>query len=103
MKPDSKDPSRVGSLYKSMVSKNSLQNLKQNQNLFLSFQSKNDKIIRWKYTLLVLDLMIDQVTSESGDFRFSKEKDSEINFVKIADSLPRFLFDPEKNQLGLQK
>ena len=47
--------------------------------------------------------MIDQVTSESGDFKFSKEKDSEINFVKIADSLPRFLFDPEKNQLGLQK
>ena len=69
----------------------------------MSFQGKNDKMIRWKYTLLVLDHMIDQITSDNGDFKFSNEKDSEINFVKIADNLPRFLFDSEKNCLGMQK
>ena len=45
-----------------------LQSLKQNQNLFLSLQSKEDKLNRWKYTLLVLDNMIDQIMGR-GPYR----------------------------------
>jgi|TARA_B110000285_G_scaffold229780_1_gene295215 hypothetical protein len=40
----------------------SLQNLKQNQNLFLSLQSPEDKRNRWKYTLLVLDSVLQQLS-----------------------------------------
>lgn len=43
---------------------------------------------RWKYTLLVLDNMIDQVKANNGQFKFSKEE-SEINFVAIAERLPK--------------
>jgi hypothetical protein len=47
---------------------------------------------RWKYTILVLDNMIDQIRSNNGQFKFSStEKDSEINFVSIAEKLPKLL------------
>ena len=34
------------------------QNIKQNQNLFLSLQAQNDRLNRWKFTLLVLDHIV---------------------------------------------
>lgn len=68
--------------------------MKQNQNLFLSLQGKEDKMTRWKYTILVLDNMIDQIRSNNGQFKFSStEKDSEINFVSIAEKLPKLLVE----------
>lgn len=49
---------------------------------------------RWKYTILVLDNMIDQIRSNNGQFKFSStEKDSEINFVSIAEKLPKLLVE----------
>jgi hypothetical protein len=103
-----------------------LQNLKQNQNLFLSLQSKEDKLNRWKYTLLVLDNMIDQIMGrgpykgyeqgfwgqnpnlqttiggtgpirvnqhgiriDQDDNELAEMQDGEIDFVKIAENLPK--------------
>ena len=73
------------------VNRNSLRNLKQNQNLFLSLQNKEDKEIRWKYTLLVLDNMLDQIMSPGGGFSFTNSKDFEIDFVKISENLPKLV------------
>jgi hypothetical protein len=66
-------------------------------------QGREDKIIRWKYTLLVLDNMIDQITANNAEFKFSNDKESEINFVQIADNLPKLLYNAEKNCLGFSK
>ena len=51
--------------------------------------------------MLVLDNMIDQIKANNGQFKFSRpEKDSEINFVTIADRLPKLMVtspeDPAK-------
>ena len=59
---------------------------------------------RWKYTLLVLDNMIDQVRENNGQFKFSGDKESEINFVQIAEKLPRILVhvDDKKQKICIQ-
>jgi hypothetical protein len=41
--------------------------------------------------LLVLDNMIDQILSPDGAFSFTSERDYEIDFVKIAENLPKLL------------
>jgi hypothetical protein len=69
----------------------------------LSLQGKEDKKIRWKYTLLVLDNMIDQITANNREFKFFNDKESEINFVQIADNLPKLLFNADKSCLSIYK
>lgn len=82
---------------------NSLQNLKQNQNLFLSLQSQEDKKNRWKYTLLILDSMLDQVNLSRNikcgqNNTFSMDKENNIDFVKIAENLPKLVIGPSNQK-----
>lgn len=59
---------------------------------------------RWKYTLLVLDNMIDQIKANNGQFKFSRpEKDSEINFVTIAEKLPKLMVTSPEDPAKLTK
>ena len=115
--------------------------MKQNQNLFLSLQSKEDKLNRWKYTLLVLDNMIDQIMGrgpykgydqgfwgqnpnlqttiggsgpnrvnqngvrvDQDDNEIADMQDGEIDFVKIAENLPKLaiLAGPNDNSNSSQ-
>lgn len=69
------------------------QNIKQNQNLFLSLQARDDRLNRWRFTLLVLDHIVQQIL---GLGPYSKPNSGvadspEIDFVKIAEHLPRLL------------
>jgi hypothetical protein len=57
---------------------------------------------RWKYTLLVLDYMIDQVKANK-DFMFTKEGEPEINFVAIAEKLPRLVIPNPEDATQPQK
>ena len=50
-------------------------------------QSKEDKQMRWKYTLLILDNMLDSILSPSH-FSYTSPK-FDIDFVKIAENLPK--------------
>lgn len=65
--------------------KASLQNLKQNQNLFLSLQSNEDKKNRWKYTILVLDSILSRIEINTSCTEY------DIDFVNIAESLPKLV------------
>lgn len=77
-----------------MINKSTLLNLKQNQNLFLSLQSKEDKKNRWKYTLLILHHMLEQIKTHS-----SPMTEFDIDFVAIADKLPKLVISElEANQ-----
>ena len=48
-------------------------------------------MVRWKYTLLVLENMLDQILSPDGGFSFTSDKEFEIDFVKISDNLPKLM------------
>jgi len=50
-------------------------------------------MIRWKYTLLVLDNMLDQIRAPGGAFSFTSDRDFEIDFVKIAENLPKLIIN----------
>ena len=54
-------------------------------------QNQEDKEKKWKYTLLVLDNMLDQILATSGEFSFTEAKEFEIDFVKIAENLPKMI------------
>lgn len=74
------------------------QNIKQNQNLFLSLQAKNDRLNRWKFTLLVLDHIVQQILGLGPYSKYQAGADSpEIDFVKIAEHLPRLLVGYSKD------
>lgn len=59
--------------------------------MLLSLQSDEDKRNRWKYTLLVLDKMLDQIID-----RNSPSQEFDINFVSIAESLPKLTISQQE-------
>jgi hypothetical protein len=49
-----------------------------------------DNIIQWKYTLLLLDSMIDQIMQTGNGLQLTEEsRKGEIDFVKISETLPK--------------